>query len=70
MLKTLSLAILLLSLYVVESSSRYRRNIEEAVDQRTSFYEWETFYYDQFVDHFNYRDNRTFKQRYLVTGKI
>jgi hypothetical protein len=31
---------------------------------------YETFYIDQYVDHFNFNDNRTFKQRYLLNGKI
>lgn len=29
---------------------------------------WKTFYLDQFLDHFNHKDDRTFKQRYLING--
>ena len=30
---------------------------------------WKTFYYTQQLDHFNFNDDRTFQQRYLVNGK-
>jgi hypothetical protein len=29
---------------------------------------YQTFYYKQFIDHFNFNDDRTFQQRYLVNG--
>lgn len=29
---------------------------------------WKTFYIDQYLDHFNHNDDRTFKERYLVNG--
>jgi hypothetical protein len=29
---------------------------------------FKTFYTTQFLDHFNFRDSRTFQQRYLLNG--
>ena len=31
---------------------------------------WTTFYYTQTLDHFNFNDDRTFQQRYLVNGNF
>jgi len=31
---------------------------------------FKTFYVNQFLDHFNLKDDRTFQQRYLVNGNL
>ena len=33
-------------------------------------YPYQEKYITQFVDHFNYRDQRTYQERYLLTGKM
>ena len=33
-------------------------------------YPYKTYYFDQYLDHFNIKDTRTFKARYLVTSKF
>ena len=30
---------------------------------------YKTYYYEQYVDHFNYLNTQTFAQRYLIAGR-
>lgn len=66
MLKLSFFLLILLIIYAIDCKKL--RNIEETTTEH-EFTPWETFYIDQYVDHFNFRDNRTFKQRYLISGK-
>ena len=51
---------------VSEALKTHKKHTDKVHDSIPAF---KTFYITQKVDHFNFRDDRTFQQRYLLNGK-
>ena len=68
-MKVLFLFIVILALYSsaetlrVHNKKVFKNNLKDIPP-------FKTYYLDQFLDHFNTLDTRSFKQRYLVNGII
>lgn len=42
----------------------------KSIEKISNVPEYKTLYLNQFIDHFNHKDDRTFEQRYLLNGII
>ena len=69
MIKILVLASLLIALLNPTESLRIH-NQRKPVQNARAIPPFKTFWMTQQLDHFNFRDDRTFQHRYLINGRI
>lgn len=56
-------------IFIALTSSLKALKLHKASTNFNDVPKFKTMYMDQYLDHFNKRDDRTYKQRYLINGK-
>lgn len=57
-----------LLIFIVWTSSLEALKLHKKTTNFNDVPKFKTLYIDQYLDHFNKRDDRTYKQRYLING--
>ena len=67
---SLLVAVFLLTFCLADVSEALKTHKKHTNNVHDSIPAFKTFYITQKIDHFNFRDDRTFQQRYLLNGKL
>jgi hypothetical protein len=59
-----------ISLTIIDGLRVHKKLNDKNKIKSKSIPPFKTFYMEQYLDHFNFKDDRTFQMRYLVNGKF